>query len=210
MSQNVVSSSQSQSQSQPRKGVALITGASRGIGRGIALRLADDGYDIAANGQTSTGPEIEEKGQRALAIPGDVSEESVVKDMIQRTVSTLGSLEVMVANAGIAIIEPLLQTPRGKFMSSVESFDRQMAVNARGTMLCYKHAAERMILQQSGGRIIGACSLAGKQALGNLFGYSATKFAIRALTQSAARALGEYGITVNAYASGGVKSRLCQ
>jgi NAD(P)-dependent dehydrogenase (short-subunit alcohol dehydrogenase family) len=102
MSQNVVSSSsQSQSQSEPRKGVALITGASRGIGRGIALRLADDGYDIAANGQTSTSQldevikEIEKKGRRALAIPGDVSEESVVKDMIQRTVSTLGSLEVV-------------------------------------------------------------------------------------------------------------------
>jgi NAD(P)-dependent dehydrogenase (short-subunit alcohol dehydrogenase family) len=100
MSQNVVSSSP-QSQSQPRKGVALITGASRGIGCGIALRLADDGYDIAANGQTSTTElgevvkEIEKKGRRALAIPGDVSDESVVKDMIQRTVSTLGSLDVV-------------------------------------------------------------------------------------------------------------------
>jgi NAD(P)-dependent dehydrogenase (short-subunit alcohol dehydrogenase family) len=79
----------------------LITGASRGIGYGIALRLADDGYDIAANGQTSTTKldevvkEIEKKGRRAFAIPGDVSEESVVKDMIQRTVSTLGSLDVV-------------------------------------------------------------------------------------------------------------------
>jgi NAD(P)-dependent dehydrogenase (short-subunit alcohol dehydrogenase family) len=102
MSQNVVSSSsQSQYQSQPRKGVALITGASRGIGCGIALRLADDGYDIAANGQTSTVElnevvkKIEEKGRRALAVPGDVSEESVVEDMIKRTVSTLGSLDVV-------------------------------------------------------------------------------------------------------------------
>ena len=95
MSQNVVSSPP-QSQSRPRKGVALITGStSRGMGYSIALRFAEGGYDIATNDQTSTVEvhnvvkEIEEKGRRSLAIPGDVSEESVVEDMIQRTVSNL-------------------------------------------------------------------------------------------------------------------------
>jgi short chain dehydrogenase len=98
----------------PRKGVALITGALRGIGYGIALRLAENGYDIAANGQTGTVEldnvvkEIEEKGRRALAIPGDVSEESVVEDMIQCTVSTLGNLDVVrtIAPSVFAIFEP--------------------------------------------------------------------------------------------------------
>ena len=90
-----------QSQPQLSKGVALITGAARGIGRGIALRLADDGFDVAVNDLPGT-PELDEvietivnKGRRAIAIPGDVSDESAVIDMIQSTVQTLGSLDVV-------------------------------------------------------------------------------------------------------------------
>jgi len=201
------SQSQSQSQSQPSKGVALVTGAARGIGRAIALRLAEDGYDVAVNDLPGT-PELDEvvkmivdKGRCALATPGDVSEESVVTEMIQSTVKALGSLDVMVANAGVAILVQFLET-------SVEAFDKQMVVNARSVMLCYKHAAKQMIAQGRGGRIIGASSMAGKQATDLLFAYSATKFAIRGMTQSAALALGKHGITVNAYAPGGVETRL--
>ncbi|KAI0001176.1 NAD(P)-binding protein [Russula vinacea] len=203
MSQGAVSTSPSQT----HKGVALVTGAARGIGRGIALRLADDGFDVAVNDLPNT-PELDEviktiegKGRRALAIPGDVSDESVVTDMIQRTVTTLGGLDVMVANAGVVILEPFLDT-------SVAAFDKQMAVNARSVMLCYKHAAKQMIAQGRGGRIIGASSMAGKQANDMLLAYSATKFAVRGMTQSAALALGKHGITVNAYAPGGVETRL--
>lgn len=89
------------SQSQPSKGVALITGAARGIGRGIALRLADDGFDVAVNDLPGT-QELDEvvemivtKGRRALVAPGDVSDESAVIEMIQNTVKTLGSLDVV-------------------------------------------------------------------------------------------------------------------
>lgn len=89
------------SQPQPSKGAALITGAARGIGRGIALRLADDGYDVAVNDLPGT-QELDEvvemivaKGRRALVAPGDVSDESAVMDMIQSTVKTLGSLDVV-------------------------------------------------------------------------------------------------------------------
>jgi NAD(P)-dependent dehydrogenase (short-subunit alcohol dehydrogenase family) len=98
MSQSDVSPSQSQ---QPQKGVAVVTGAARGIGRGIALRLADDGFDIAVNDLPGT-PELDEvikaiegKGRRALATPGDVSDESVVAQIIHSVVTTLGSLNVV-------------------------------------------------------------------------------------------------------------------
>ncbi|KAF8272726.1 hypothetical protein EI94DRAFT_1776776 [Lactarius quietus] len=162
--------------------VALVTGAAGGIGRVISLRLAEDGFDVALV------QEIESKGRRSLAVPADISQEPEWRD--------LGSLDVMVANAGILVAV-------GSFLDiTVESFDRLMAVNARGTMLCYKYAAKQMIAQGRGGRIIGACSLAGKRASKTIASYSATKFAVRALTQAAAQEFGEHGITVNAYAPG--------
>jgi acetoin reductase-like protein len=181
--------------------VALVTGAAGGIGHTIALRLAEDGFDVAVN-DISGSPkldelvqEIESKGRRSLGVPADISLESEVEKMIQKVVQELGGLDVMVANAGIIAF--------GSFLDiTVESFDRLMAVNARGTMLCYKHAGKQMIAQGRGGRIIGACSLAGKQASKILPSYSATKFAVRGLTQAAAQEFGAHGITVNAYSPG--------
>ncbi|KAI9441360.1 hypothetical protein H4582DRAFT_1373800 [Lactarius indigo] len=187
--------------------VALVTGAARGIGRAIALRLADDGLDVAVNDRLRSPEldelvrEIERKGRRSLAVPADVSLESEVEKGIQKVAHDLGSLDVMVANAGVVSFESLLNT-------TVESYDRVMAVNARGTMLCYKHAAKQMIAQGRGGRIIGACSRAGKQGMHVDSAYSASKFAIRGLTQAAAGEFGKYGITVNAYAPGAIKTVL--
>jgi acetoin reductase-like protein len=187
--------------------VALVTGAARGIGRAIALRLAEDGFDVAVNDIPGTSEldglvqEIQSKGRRSLSVPADISLEADVERIIQKVVQDLGSLDVMVANAGIIVYE--------SFQSiTVESFDRVMAVNARGTMLCYKHAGKQMIAQGRGGRIIGASSLAGKQASHVIPSYSATKFAIRGLTQAAAQEFGVHGITVNAYAPGPVDTRL--
>jgi len=191
----------------PTTKVALVTGAGRGIGRSIALRLADDGYDVAVNDIPGT-PELDElikeiqsKGRRTLCIPADISLEPEVERMIQKVVQDFGSLDVMVANAGIIAYE--------SFQSiTVESFDKLMAVNARGTMLCYKYAGKQMIAQGRGGRIIGACSQAGKQASSVVPAYCASKFAIRGLTQAAAQEYGQYGITVNAYAPGVIDTRL--
>ncbi|KAH9006457.1 short chain oxidoreductase [Lactarius hatsudake] len=187
--------------------VALVTGAARGIGRAIALRLAGDGLDVAVN-DISSSPELDElvreiesKGRRSLAVHADVSLEPEVEKSIQKVVQDLGSLDVMVANAAIVTFESFLDT-------TVESFDRHMAVNARGTMLCYKHAAKQMIAQGRGGRIIGATSQAGKQGISLCTAYSASKFAICGLTQAAAGELGKYGITVNAYSPGVVKTAL--
>ncbi|KAH9948007.1 hypothetical protein B0H21DRAFT_690827 [Amylocystis lapponica] len=201
--------------------VALVTGAAQGLGFDIALRLADDGLDVAVNDIASKSDalrdvvkEIRARGRRAVAVPADVSSEEEVKRMIATAVEELGGLDVvridaasidlhrslissvqMVANAGIAYRKPLLET-------SVEEWDRTMAIDVRGVMLCYKYAAFQMIKQGRGGRIIGACSNAGKRGRINLAAYSAAKFAVRGLTQSASQELATHKITVNAYAPG--------
>ncbi|KAF9459804.1 hypothetical protein BDZ94DRAFT_1324513 [Collybia nuda] len=185
------------------KGVALVTGAARGIGRAIALRLAEDGFDVTLNDLESSeehlktlAQEITQKGRRASVIYGDVSQETDVRSMVDSAVHKLGSLNVMVANAGISSQVTPIQDVK------VEEWDRILGVNIRGVFFCYKYAAQQMIKQGRGGRIIGASSITGKQGEGQAAPYSASKFAVRGLTQSAAKDLGVHKITVNAYAPG--------
>lgn len=188
------------------KGVALVTGASQGIGRAIALRLATDGFDVALNDIPSheamlkiTAEEVATRGRRVHCVLADVSSEKQVETMFSDVVRALGGLDVMVANAGISIMKSFVET-------TAEDLDRIVGVNLRGTFLCYKYAGLQMIAQGRGGRIIGACSGTGKQGQASLSAYSASKFGIRALTQSAALEFGAHGITVNAYAPGPVKT----
>lgn len=182
--------------------VALVTGAARGIGRAIALRLASDGLDVAVNDLEAgsedlegVAEEIQETGQRVVAVTADVSEPDEVEGMVGRAAEELGRLDVMVANAGIAQVKSLLDI-------TAEDFDRVMKVNVRGLFLSYQAAARRMIEQGSGGKIIGAASIAGHKGFALLGHYSASKFAVRALTQAAAQEWAEHGITVNAYCPG--------
>ncbi|KAJ7458322.1 hypothetical protein B0H11DRAFT_2061713 [Mycena galericulata] len=187
------------------KGTALVTGAAQGIGRAIALQLAADGFDVALNDIASklalldaVKAEVIAVGRRAAVVFADVSVDGEVKDMVARTVETFGGLDVMVANAGIC-------KARGSLLDvTPDEWDHTFAVNVRGVFLCYQHAARQMILQGRGGRIIGACSGAGKQGYGMLPDYSSSKFAVRGLTQAAAVEFGKHGITVNAYAPGSV------
>lgn len=182
--------------------VALVTGAARGIGRGIALRLAADGLDVAVNdiGANSdqldgVAGEIRNAGRRTATIIADVSQPDEVERMVGSVADELGHLDVMVANAGIAQVKPLLEvTP--------EDFDGLMAVNLRGVFLCYKAAAQQMIRQGGGGKIIGAASIAAHKGFAMLGHYSASKWAVRGLTQAAAQEWAEHGITVNAYCPG--------
>ncbi|OSX59746.1 hypothetical protein POSPLADRAFT_1149702 [Postia placenta MAD-698-R-SB12] len=166
--------------------VAIVTGAAQGIGRAIALRLADDHLEVAVNDLASKTDQLQElvsqiqtRGGRSLAVPADVSKEDDVRDMIAMVVHEFGSLDVMVANAGISIIKPLIELSLG-------DFDKITSVNLRGVMLCYKHAAIQMIQQGRGGRIL---------AMASTSAYSATKFAVRGLTQSTALELSKYDIT---------------
>ncbi|KXN87102.1 3-oxoacyl-[acyl-carrier-protein] reductase FabG [Leucoagaricus sp. SymC.cos] len=180
-------------------GVALVTGAARGIGRAIALQLAKDGFNIALNDighqdeLATLRDEIKALGRDSIECFADVSKEAEVKSMVDQTVEKLGSLDVMVANAGISFTKFLIDC-------TLEDWDKIFDVNAKGVFLCYKYAALAMIQQGRGGRIIGAASLAGKQGFPRASFYSATKFAVRGLTHSLALELRPYGITVNAYA----------
>ncbi|KAG5636287.1 hypothetical protein H0H81_008516 [Sphagnurus paluster] len=186
-------------------GVALITGANRGIGRGIALRLSKDGYDIGINGRSTAvhsletlQKEITALGRRACIAIGDVSVPEDVANMVSTVVQNLGQLDIMVANAGICETSWLIDV-------EVVGWEKHFSVNALGVFLCYKYAALQMIKQGKGGRIIGALSLAGERGdslpanrfccmwldLVSLSGavgigaYSASKFAVRGLTQVA-------------------------
>ncbi|KAI9056937.1 NAD-P-binding protein [Trametes sanguinea] len=182
--------------------VALVTGAAQGIGQAIALRLAEDGLDVAVLDLPQKREQLEAvvdaikaKGRGALAIFADVSSEAEVEAAIQETVDKLGALDVVVANAATVEVMPIVDL-------TVESWDKTVAVNARGVMLAIKHGARRMIAQGRGGRIIAASSVAGKRGLLHVPAYSATKFAVRGLVQSAAVELRAHNITVNGYCPG--------
>ncbi|KAF8182768.1 hypothetical protein K438DRAFT_1839751 [Mycena galopus ATCC 62051] len=117
--------------------------------------------------------------------------------MVAVAVKAFGGLDVMVANAGIC-------KARGSLLDiEFADWDNTFNINVRGTLLCCQHAARQMILQGRGGRIISACSGAGKQGMTMLPDYSSLKFAVHGLTQAAASEFGKHGITVNTYASGG-------
>ncbi|KAF9256409.1 NAD(P)-binding protein [Marasmius fiardii PR-910] len=183
-------------------GSCLITGSAQGIGKAIALRLANDGFNIALNDLPSKEAELQQlekeiaalgKGTKTVIVTGDISSEVEVKAMVEKVVEGFGGLQVMVANAGICSIGIMTEM-------TADQWDKTFSVNSRGTFLCYKHAALQMIKQGRGGRIIGASSVGGKQGTAYYTAYCATKFAIRGMTQSAAWELGQHGITVNAYA----------
>lgn len=185
---------------------ALVTGAGSGIGRAIALRLAKDGLgvtvlDVAAAGERldSLVGELEAAGGQALAVTGDVSVAAEVEAAVEAHVAHHGKLDVMVANAGIAITAPIQET-------ADEDFRRTLDVNVVGVFHCYRAAARQMIAQGHGGRIIGAASVAAHRAGKWQGAYSASKFAVRGLSQSAAQDLAEHGITVNVYSPGVVRT----
>lgn len=182
--------------------VAHVTGAARGIGKSIALRLARDGHDVAvsdlgsmAEQLAATRSEIESAGVKSIDLIGDVSDHDSVRNLVADTVAALGPLGVMVANAGIAQTKALLDVTPAEF-------DKVQAVNSRGAFLCYTEAARQMISQGTGGKIIGAGSIAAHKGFPLLGVYCSSKFALRALTQAAAQEWASHGITVNAYCPG--------
>lgn len=181
---------------------AVVTGAGRGIGRAIALRLAGDGHAVAVSdvdkaAAESVAAEITAAAGKAIAVPTDVTDRDAVFALVEQAGAELGSVDVMVANAGIAHVATLLEL-------RPDDMQRIFDVNVNGVVWCMQAAAERMIAQGGGGKLINAASVAAHTGSANMASYSATKFAVRALTQAAARDLGRHGITVNAYCPGPV------
>jgi 3-oxoacyl-[acyl-carrier protein] reductase len=174
--------------------VALVTGGGRGIGRAAALRLARDGFAVVVNSvQEQTGTavaeEIKQLGGDAIAFPADVSSAAEVKAMFERTLAEFGRLDVLVTSAGVG--------ERHRFTElNEEIWERTLAVNAKGTFLCILEAAKPMVEQKSG-RIITVGSHYSLEGSEQNICYSASKFAIRGMTQSFAKQLGPYNITVN-------------
>jgi meso-butanediol dehydrogenase/(S,S)-butanediol dehydrogenase/diacetyl reductase len=180
--------------------VAVVTGAGRGIGRGIALRLARDGADVAlvdvgSDGISAVADEIAEIGCKSTTFVADVSDRDQVFAAVDHAESALGGFDVMVNNAGIALVGPLLD-------ARPEDVARIWAVNVDGVLWGIQAAVTKLKQLGRPGRVINASSIAGHDGFAMLGVYSATKFAVRALTQAAAKEHAADGITVNAYCPG--------
>ncbi|AKL12438.1 Diacetyl reductase [(S)-acetoin forming] [Phytobacter ursingii] len=180
--------------------VALVTGAGQGIGRGIALRLAKDGaaimlVDMKAEALEAVAAEVRALGRKAATFVADISDRDQVYAAIAQAERELGGFDIIVNNAGIAQVQPLSDvTP--------EEVDRIMRINVQGTLWGIQAAAKKFEERKQKGKIINACSIAGHDGFAMLGIYSATKFAVRALTQAAAKEYASRGITVNAYCPG--------
>ncbi|GAB6853156.1 acetoin reductase [Asaia astilbis] len=180
--------------------VVLVTGAAQGIGRGIALRLAKDGADIAlvdlkTDKIEAVKSEIEALGRKACIFAADVSQRDAVYAAIDHAEAELGGFDVMINNAGIAQVNAIADV-------LAEEVDRILRINIQGVLWGIQAAAAKFRARKQKGKIINASSIAGHDGMAMIGVYSATKFAVRALTQSASKEYANAGITVNAYCPG--------
>jgi len=188
--------------------VALVTGAGRGIGKGIALRLAKMGADIAVNdyvGETAekTAAEIKSLGRKSAAFPGDVSKSEIVGKIVDGVIEQFKHIDILVNNAGISLYRPILDC-------SEEDWDRHLDIMAKGTFLLMRKVAPFMIAQKWG-RIVNLGSYVAQfNCTTKYFApYCAAKFAIIGLTQVAAQEWAPY-VTVNAVGPGDVETEMME
>jgi 3-oxoacyl-[acyl-carrier protein] reductase len=174
--------------------IALVTGGSRGIGAGIAKRLAADGASVAityargADAAASVVNEIERAGGKAIAIEADAADAQAVTAAVEKTVATFGRLDMLVNNAGTAIPKPFQE-------ATLEELDRVIDINLRAPMIVTQAALKHM---RDGGRIIMIGSCVGERMMTpGLVSYAATKGAVKMFTQGLSREVGGRGITVN-------------
>ena len=178
--------------------VAIVTGASRGIGSAVAERLARDGFSVIVNYSGSVEAadalvrKIGESGGRALAVKADVSDARAVREMFETTVSKFGGVDVLVNNAGVMTLSNIADTDDA-------AFDKQIAINLKGTFNALREGAKRL---RSGGRIINFSSSVVGLLQPTYAVYAGTKAAVEAMTSVLAKELRGRNITVNAVAPG--------
>ncbi len=181
---------------------ALVTGASKGVGRGIALRLGELACDVAIHyhadlaGAEAVASNLGQLGRKVFTVQADVGDSSQVRTMFDATLERFESLDILVNNAGTQVWAPLLDL-------SEEDWDRVVDTNLKGCFLCTQLAARHM-KDRGGGRIINIGSGCNKVAFPNLVSYTASKGGIEQFTKVAAAELGPHGITVNCVAPGAI------
>jgi 3-oxoacyl-[acyl-carrier protein] reductase len=191
---------------QQERRVAVITGATRGIGRAIAVRLAEDGFNIVINYRGDQGPadelaaEIEAAGGKSHAIKADVTNADDVAALIEGAIEAFGKIDVLVNNAGITRDTLIMRM-------SEEDWDAVLTTNLKGAFLCSK-AAIRPMMRQRSGAIVNLSSVVGLVGNPGQANYAAAKAGLIGMTKSLAKEVGSRGITVNAIAPGFIETRL--
>ncbi|KAB2736173.1 SDR family NAD(P)-dependent oxidoreductase [Brucella anthropi] len=181
--------------------IALVTGASRGIGRAIAIGMAKRGFDVAINdiecqkdALQEVAQEIEATGRRALTVYADVSNKADVEAMVKKTADVFGRIDAIVNNAGILIASDVEHLKE-------EHWDSVLDVNAKGTFLVVQAVLPYM-KQHKYGRIVNIASIGGKHGAPEQAHYSASKAAVMGFTRVLAQEVGTYGITANCICPG--------
>ncbi|MDX1435296.1 MAG: SDR family NAD(P)-dependent oxidoreductase [Anaerolineales bacterium] len=181
---------------------ALVTGASKGVGRGIAIGLAEEGWNVGVNyfadqpGAEATADSVRQLGRQAWLLQADVGFSDQVRAMFEEFIRQAGQIHLLVNNAGVQTWESLLELKE-------EDWDRTIRTNLKGTYLCTQQAAR--LMKKTGGRIVNIGSGANKAPFPKLSDYCASKGGIETLTTVAAVELGRYGITVNCVAPGTIE-----